>query len=325
MTAVVTSVAFMLTLLGHELAHAVVARAHGMEVKRVTLWLLGGVTELGSASPSPRAEALMAGAGPAASFLTGVVSAALALAVGPTTIAGTALVWLSAVSVVLAVFNLLPGSPLDGGRLLHAFVWWRVHDRERAGLVATASGRVIGYVLIAIGLVNVVLGSPAGLWLALVGWFVMSGAAAERAAMFDRHLAGITAGEIGRPTYPAPHWWTLAELIARMPADAAVSGTIPVVDVDGRTTGVVTVTDLERVPAAQRGTITLGEIATHRPTPVLLDPAADLGAAIEGIRRAGGVAVVEDQGKPVALIAADDIARAIRLTLLGWHAPAGRR
>jgi len=319
LTAAVTSVVFLLTLLAHELAHAVVARAYGMQVKRVTLWLLGGMTELGGASPSPRAEALMAGAGPAASLVTAAVSALLALVVGPTSIVGTALVWLATVSLVLAVFNLLPGSPLDGGRLLHAFVWWRVRDRERAGLVAAASGRVIGYVLIAIGFVDVLLGLPTGLWLALVGWFVMSGASAERAAMSDQHLAGLTAGEIGRPAYPAPQWWTFDALLTRMPAGPAVSGVIPVVDLDSRVAGVVTVGDLERIPVARRSTVTLGELAARRPRPVLLDPGADLGGAIEGIRRAGGVAVVVDGDVPTAVITADDLARAIRLSLLGWH------
>jgi len=120
LVAVGTAVVFILTLLAHELAHAVVARAYGIQVNRITLWLLGGVTDLGGPSPTARADALVALAGPATSLGIGTVSAILAAIVGTSGLVGTALVWLASVSVLLAVFNLLPGAPLDGGRVLRA-------------------------------------------------------------------------------------------------------------------------------------------------------------------------------------------------------------
>lgn len=112
---------------------------------------------------------------------------------------GVALVWLASVNVVLALFNLLPGAPLDGGRLLRAVMWWRYQDRDRAAVLAARAGRVLGYVLIAIDVFNAHSGLAAGLWLALVGWFILSGANAEPAAAGDEHLTGLKVADVMTP------------------------------------------------------------------------------------------------------------------------------
>ena len=116
------AVVFLAGLLAHELAHALVARHYGMPVQRITLWMLGGMTELGGEPPSPRADALVAAAGPATSLVLGGGFAGLAWLAGGGLL-GSALAWLAVVNVFLGVFNLLPGAPLDGGRLLRALLW----------------------------------------------------------------------------------------------------------------------------------------------------------------------------------------------------------
>ena len=149
--AVVLAGVFLASILAHELAHAAVARHHGVPVDSITLWLLGGVAQLHEHARDPDGELRIALAGPAASLVIGVVSGVVAAAVyttgGPGLLVG-ALAWLATVSVVLAVFNLLPGAPLDGGRVLTALLWRRSGDERAARQRSARIGQVLGQVLI---------------------------------------------------------------------------------------------------------------------------------------------------------------------------------
>jgi Zn-dependent protease len=182
----VTAFVFLGGVLAHELGHAMVARREGIGVDGITLWFLGGVTRMTSDATTPKAELAMAGAGPLTSFVVGVVMVGLAIVarvgdVSPLLV--QALVWLGVINVVLAVFNALPGAPLDGGRLLHAFVWSRHGDRRRATRAASRAGEILGAILIATGVFAFAraAGGGSGLWLALVGWFLYTGASDEQA------------------------------------------------------------------------------------------------------------------------------------------------
>lgn len=140
--AAAATVVFVAGLLGHELAHALVARHYGMPVQHITLWMLGGMTELGGEPPSPRADALIAAAGPATSLALGGGFAGLAWLAGGGLL-GSALAWLAVMNVFLGGFNLLPGAPLDGGRLLRALLWRHYQDRARATDISAQMGRVL--------------------------------------------------------------------------------------------------------------------------------------------------------------------------------------
>jgi len=320
LVAVGTALVFLLTIVAHELAHALVARAFGMRVDRITLWLLGGVAQLGSPSPSARADLLVAVAGPATSLGLGALMAVLAALVGTSGLLGTALVWLAWVSVLLAVFNLLPGAPLDGGRVLRAALWWRYGDRDRAGLAAARVGRLLGYLLIALGVLEVFAGYAAGLWLALVGWFVLSGASAEAAAASDAHLTGLRAAEVMTPTaLAAPGWWTVEQFVAQLSPTRIGSGVFPVVDLNGHTTGVAVLADLEAVAPRHRGDTTLGALAARHPRPLLVAPDADAAEVAAQVRTPGVVAVVEEAGRPVGVITSAELTRAAHLSVLGWR------
>ena len=138
-----TALIFLGSLLAHELAHALVARTYGLSVQRITLWMLGGVSLLGGEPPTPRADLRVALAGPLASVAVAVGSAALAMAgqvLGAPDLAVATAAWLATMNAVLSVFNLLPGAPLDGGRVLRAFLWRRLGDRDRAEIAAARSG-----------------------------------------------------------------------------------------------------------------------------------------------------------------------------------------
>lgn len=202
----VAAVCFFASILTHELAHALVAQRNGVRTARITLWLLGGVAELERHAPDAGAELRIAAAGPATSLVIGTVVGAVAAALGavgaPEVIVATAL-WLALINVVLAVFNLVPAAPLDGGRILTAAVWMRTGDRHRAVRTATTAGRIGGWVLVGLGLLELLaLGNVAGVWTAMIGGFVLTSAKAERAD--DSLRQDLEANRVGDVMSAAP-------------------------------------------------------------------------------------------------------------------------
>ncbi|MBV9010545.1 MAG: site-2 protease family protein [Pseudonocardiales bacterium] len=181
--AVLTAVVFFVSLLAHEISHALVARRNGLHVQDITLWLFGGVARLSGEARSPGAELRIAGVGPLVSLLLGVVFlvvAALVRAGGYDGLALAGLAWLGGINIALAVFNVIPAAPLDGGRLLRSVIWWRTGDRLTATRWSSRAGQVFGWALVALGLLTFFTGHGfGGLWLALIGWFLVGAATAE--------------------------------------------------------------------------------------------------------------------------------------------------
>lgn len=170
--ATITAALFVASLLAHELAHAFVAKREGVEVGDITLWLLGGVARLRGEARSPGSELRIAGVGPAVSILAGLLFGLFAWvaytnAVGP--LATAVLGYLSVINIVLAVFNLIPAAPLDGGRILRSALWARWGDRHRATVWSARAGRVFGLLLIGYGIVRLLLGPfGSGVWWILI-------------------------------------------------------------------------------------------------------------------------------------------------------------
>jgi len=167
---------FLASLLAHELAHSVIAQRNGMQVRGITLWLLGGVAQLGGAMPSAGAQFRIAAAGPAMSYALAGMFAGLSVvagSLGAGSLVVSAIQWLAFVNVVLGTFNLIPAAPLDGGRILASAVWAATHDRSRADIVATRVGQGFGALAIGAGIVGPSIGIPfVSLWTALMGFFV---------------------------------------------------------------------------------------------------------------------------------------------------------
>jgi len=189
--AAVTAIAFFGCVLAHELGHAVVARRQGIGVDGITLWFLGGVTRLVSEPATPMAELAVAGVGPLTSFALGLAATGAGIAArggGISPLLADALTWLGVINLVIAVFNALPGAPLDGGGVLHAFVWNRHDDEGRATRVASRAGEILGTVLVAFGLFEFafVASGGAGLWIAFVGWFLRTAARSTEGEGDDR-------------------------------------------------------------------------------------------------------------------------------------------
>lgn len=192
---IVVTVLFFASLLAHELAHSLVARARGLKVVAITLYLFGGVSQIATEATTPGTEFWVTVVGPLTSFALGIIFGILWLALGNiSALADSALGYLAIINIFLAIFNLLPGLPLDGGRILRAIVWWHSGNQQHATRVAAMAGVVIGYLMIAAGIVYVFTGFWVnGLWLIFLGWYLQSLAVQERRASQARALfAGLT-------------------------------------------------------------------------------------------------------------------------------------
>jgi Zn-dependent protease/CBS domain-containing protein len=189
---IVAALLFFASILLHELGHSWTARREGIEVDSITLWLLGGVSQFKGRYRSPGAEFRTAIAGPLVSIALGVVFVLIALADLPSAVDGVA-AWLGYINLILAVFNLLPASPLDGGRVLHAILWRAKGDFAWATRIASDIGQGFGYLFIALGLAMFIFqGSFSGAWLAFIGWFLLQAARSEaRYVATEQALEGL--------------------------------------------------------------------------------------------------------------------------------------
>ncbi|SDK49168.1 site-2 protease family protein [Nonomuraea jiangxiensis] len=323
---VVAAVLFMASLLAHELAHAIMARREGVGVSRITLWLLGGVAELQGEPRSPGADFRIAVVGPATSLAAGAVFAVVALltsaTLGPGLLAGM-FAYLAGVNVLLAVFNLIPAAPLDGGRVLRAALWARWRDRARAAIAAARAGRGFGYMLIALGFVQVVTGrSFDGLWLALIGLFLVNAASAEEQhTRLGSALHGVRVGDVmSRHPVVAHPDETVADLVERVVMRRRLS-TYPLTGEDGSFLGLVTLNRVRHVDPALRDVTRVRDIAcppAEVPQARPDEPLTDLLARMQG--SADGRAVVLDpEGRLIGLLTPSDISRAVQTADLRGH------
>lgn len=170
-------------VLAHELAHSVVARRHGLPISGITLFLFGGVSNLTESPHDPATEFKVAVVGPLSSLLlAGLFYLLFSVRPGPPLTA--LLAYLAVVNLLLAVFNVLPGFPLDGGRILRAALWWKTRNLTRSTLLAASVGAGVGWGLVFLGLLRVAAGDPlGGVWLVVIGLFLRSAArfSADRA------------------------------------------------------------------------------------------------------------------------------------------------
>ena len=306
---------FLASLLAHEVGHALVARRAGLRVRGITLWLLGGVAQLEDEPASPGDELRVAIVGPAVSLALavgfGLAAVALSVAGGPAQ-AGVVVAWLALANAVLAVFNLLPAAPLDGGRVLRGLLWRRHGNRVRASVTASRAGVWVGSGLIGYGLLGALTGWGIGtLWTALIGWFLVTAARQERdQAVLGRGLGGLRADQV-MATAPAvaPAWFTVDAFLRNYvePWQATI---LPLRSFDGHPAGVVTAAALYAVPHDRRHIVRAGDVAI--PMSALLVVAPDQPVGDLTARLAGGrtVAVVVAGGQLLGLITADDLARA---------------
>ncbi|WP_112471054.1 site-2 protease family protein [Streptomyces triticisoli] len=311
-----TAVIFFASLLAHELAHAVVARRNGVEVDDIVLWLLGGAARLKSEASSPGAELRIAGVGPLVSLLLGGLFALGDWLLDMASVSGVVVemvAWLAGINVLLALFNALPAAPLDGGRLLRAFLWWRTGDRLRATAGATAAGRVLGWLLVVLGLIAFMRsGAFGGLWLALIGWFLITAATAEgRQAQLRGVLAGVPVREAMTPeplTVPADT--TVADFLTGASYRYRHSA-FPVTE-DGTPLGLVTLDSARRVPQAEAHAVPMRAVMVPLSQVTVVGPDSPLADLLPRMQPGAEhrVLVVAD-GRLVGIVSLSDVSRTV--------------
>lgn len=316
-----TAVIFFAGLLAHEVSHAVLARRNGLTVDSITLWLFGGVARLSGQAPTPGAELRIAGVGPLVSLVIGVGFGAIATglaAAGNTGLLFGTVAWLGGINIMLAVFNIIPAAPLDGGRLLRAALWQLRGDRTWATVAAATAGRLFGVLLIGLGLAQFLIGAGVGgLWLTLIGWFIFGAAGAEaQQARLGAALGGMRVRDImtAEPA-TAPPDVTVAEFIEQYLWTARHSA-FPLAE-EGRPVGLVTVHQVRGVPADDRARTRLRDIACAGDELTLAGPDELVTELLPRLRGcAQGRALVVLDGRLVGIVSPSDLSRAVQRAAL---------
>jgi Zn-dependent protease len=312
--AIVAAVLFLASILLHELGHSWVARREGIEVDSITLWLFGGVAQFKDRFTSAGGEFRVAVTGPLISIALGVVFVSVALAGLPSAVDGVA-AWLGYINLTLAVFNLLPASPLDGGRVLHAALWRAKGDFAWATRIASEIGQSFGYLFIALGLVMFIFqGSFSGAWLAFIGWFLLQGARAEaRYVATEQALSGLRVRDL---MVRQPVTVDADSTIGRFMDDVAWSQrftTYPVLD-GGSPVGLLAFASVAAVPRSDWDTRRVRETMIPLDEVPLLtedEKAVDALAELSAPRANRGLVV--DNGHLAGLLSITDLARALEV------------
>jgi Zn-dependent protease/CBS domain-containing protein len=318
---IVGAALFYVCLLAHELSHSLVARRFGVKVSGITLWLFGGVSQLEGEPGSAGAEALIAGVGPLTSFVVAGIAFAIA-SVTSNDLVGGLFSYLFFVNAALAIFNLVPAFPLDGGRLLSSILWWRSGSRQRGVHNAVRVGRVFAYLMIAGGVALFFFGQGLnGIWLAFIGWFLLSAGPQEEAGSAIRTLLRNipVSAAMSSPVVTLPDWITVQQFLESVAPNHSFT-TYPVHEPSGSLTGVVRLRDLVRLPAQERGAKKLIDVARPISAVPVSNPREDIVALIQRLGSALDQRVlVFDNGQLVGILSPADIARllSIRQTLAG--------
>jgi Zn-dependent protease/CBS domain-containing protein len=298
------------SVLIHELSHSVVARGYGLPVRRIVLWPLGGVSEIDRESPTPGREFMIAAAGPALSLVLGGIGWGL-YQVASTGITGALIRQLMFANIIVGVFNLLPGLPLDGGRMLRAVIWWITKKPNTATIAAAWTGRVLALGLLAVPFFT---GGLAGgdavstLWVIVIAGFMWTGATQSiKATRFRERLPALQARRLARKAISVPASTPLAEAVRR--ADEAGARAIVVVDHENTPIAIVNETAVMATPVERRPWVDVGALARTIDPSLVLN--ADIGgmALLDALRRAPATEylLTEPSGEVYGVLAARDL------------------
>jgi Zn-dependent protease/predicted transcriptional regulator len=335
-TALAAGLLFFSSLLAHELAHSVVAQSRGIPVPRITLFVFGGVSEMQHEPRTPADEFAIAIVGPATSLLLGAIFSILAVSLGgagfaealaaspESALAGlgplaTLMIWLGPVNLMLGVFNLIPGFPLDGGRVFRAALWWGSGDLRQATEWAANAGRGFAWVIMGLGVFEALGGFVfQGLWLILIGWFLNNAARASHAQLLLRQmLESLHVRDLMRTRFesvqaglPLPRF--IDDCLLRSGQSAW-----PVLDGD-RPVGLVGFDDVRRSPEAGRERRSIRDIMVPIREPIAPDVVGPEALRIMLASERDPVPVMES-GRMVGLLHRADIMRWLALHQLSEH------
>lgn len=288
LTAALTSAAFFASVVLHELGHAWVARRQGIPIRSITLFVFGGVAQIGREPGSPGAEVRMAVAGPLTSLALAVVSGAVFLVMRPLETVAAAMLWLMQVNTMVAVFNLVPGFPLDGGRIVRALVWRWTGNVKTATRTAAMGGRLVAFGLIGLGIFTALHGNVVGgVWMAFIGWFLQNAAlASSEEADVKELLRGATVRQVmTRECARVPPSMTLERLVHD--EVLATGRRCVLVTDDGRLLGLVTLHEVKGVARERWPSLTATDVMIPLEKLRWIGPEETVLAALEWMDDAG--------------------------------------
>jgi Zn-dependent protease len=320
----IAALLLFVSVLLHELAHSFVARAHGLDVRGITLHVFGGVSHLADEPPTPRAEFLIAVVGPLTSFALAALAWVISAIVTDPTVDAT-LAYLVFVNAAVGVFNLVPGFPLDGGRLLRAAVWaWR-GSLPRATWTASRGGVVVAFVLMGLGLLQILGGNlVGGIWMIVIGLFLRAAADASYAQIALREaLARIPVRDVmARRVIAVPAGATMADLAEAFWAHHFTS--FPAVTPEGDVQGIVTLHDIHRTPRERWADTPLAAHLRPLSEDLTAAPGESAFRVFEKASRNGvGRVAVLDEGRLAGYVSLKDLTHV--LALHGLRPDGGRQ
>ncbi|KIG13902.1 hypothetical protein DB30_07455 [Enhygromyxa salina] len=332
-TALAAALCFFASILAHELSHAIVANARGIPVRTITLFLFGGIAQLEGEPDSPKSEFLIAIVGPLTSLVIGVsaTAAAVWLAGDPLRAAAasgdlvathaaltllgpgaTLLLWLGPINVMLAIFNVIPGFPLDGGRVLRSVLWAATGNLRTATRWAARVGQLFAWTLMALGVVEVFAGGLlSGLWLLLIGWFLNNAARASYQYLLVREgLEHVPIIGVMRSTLARVDPGLSVERFIRDYALPSEQRNFPVEGPDGRLLGLVSLDQIDTLDHAGWETTPVARIMVPAERLTRLPANAEAGHALQELMR-GKVdpLVVSDGERLLGLVSRNDLLR----------------
>jgi Zn-dependent protease len=265
--AIVTAVLFFGSIVVHELSHAVVAKARGLPVRAITLFALGGVAQIEKEAADAKTEFWMGIVGPITSLVIGLICLGITFALGwtppnfPQQPLPAVLMWLGVINIGLAIFNMIPGFPLDGGRVLRGILWWITGNARRATNIASRVGQIIAFLMIIYGVMQFFGGAGInGLWLTFIGWFLLSASRESYAQMMiTEGLRGLRVKDVMSGDYTTVDAHLNLETFAE--EHLMRSGRrFFVVTINDRPEGIITPHEIHEVPRARWPFTTIGDV-----------------------------------------------------------------
>jgi Zn-dependent protease/predicted transcriptional regulator len=315
---VAIAVGFLVSVVAHELAHALVGRRYGVESTTIVLGFVGGLAPLSIQAPRPRDELAIALAGPLLSLALGGILLGLGVldavvAPGLGALAGS-LVVLGALNVILAGISLLPGMPLDGGRVVRALAWARTRDRDRAGAVTARVGRLLGFTVIGVGLAMALADlATEGLLVIALGWLLTTGARTlDRRLALERLLRGVTVREAMQADPPSVGPNLTVDTFADRYEGPDGIPAMPVVE-DEHVLGIIGRRRLQRLGRRRFGSTRASEVMAVPPVTPVLAPDDPLWDALDTMNSGGidGLAVAVE-GRLAGMLTRDSVSEAVR-------------
>lgn len=315
---IITVILFFTSVLIHEMSHSLVARSRGTSVEKITLFLFGGMAQIEKEPETPNSELIMAIAGPAASFVVAAIFGVIWFFTKNIALVREPVKYLAIINIVLGVFNMLPGYPLDGGRVLRSIVWRVTGNLERATFIASTTGRAIGFMIIAAGVFFILTGNFLnGVWLAFIGWFIQSSAQmGYRQLIFETSIKGIKVRDI------------MNENIVNVTKDITIQdlvddyfmkyrfGRFPVIEDEKtqRFIGVISLHDIKGVSKEEWPEVKIGDIVKSVSESEKVDMSMEISDAIKKMGKNDlGHLVVMSGDKLRGIITKSDVMRFIRI------------